>query len=174
MSDGEPTEDQYHIARVISDVWLSNLLAWLHAGRRRPTSASGSTCRSPCSSGREHLRSSTQGIPDDSAAALDVVAGSHALLIACDFDGTLAPIVSNPADARRACPPRRRARKQLSDLPSTHVALYLRRALSVLRELCVPCRAMCIWSAAMARSSTRASAHPIDEALLESNYERTQ
>lgn len=28
MSD-EPTEDQYHIARVISDVWLSNLLAWL-------------------------------------------------------------------------------------------------------------------------------------------------
>lgn len=29
MSDGEPTEEQYHIARVISDVWLSNLLAWL-------------------------------------------------------------------------------------------------------------------------------------------------
>jgi len=29
MSDGEPTDDQYHIARVISDVWLSNLLAWL-------------------------------------------------------------------------------------------------------------------------------------------------
>lgn len=29
MSDGEPTEDQYHIARGISDVWLSNLLAWL-------------------------------------------------------------------------------------------------------------------------------------------------
>jgi TetR/AcrR family transcriptional regulator, cholesterol catabolism regulator len=29
MSDGEPTEDQYHIARVISDVWTSNLLAWL-------------------------------------------------------------------------------------------------------------------------------------------------
>ncbi len=29
MSDGEPTEDQYHIARVISDIWLSNLLAWL-------------------------------------------------------------------------------------------------------------------------------------------------
>ncbi|MGV0993506.1 MAG: cholesterol catabolism transcriptional regulator KstR [Mycobacterium sp.] len=28
MSD-EPTEDQFHIARVISDVWLSNLLAWL-------------------------------------------------------------------------------------------------------------------------------------------------
>ncbi|HEU4360577.1 MAG TPA: cholesterol catabolism transcriptional regulator KstR [Mycobacterium sp.] len=29
MSDGAPTEEQYHISRVISDVWLSNLLAWL-------------------------------------------------------------------------------------------------------------------------------------------------
>jgi len=29
MADGEPSEDQFHIARVISDVWLSNLLAWL-------------------------------------------------------------------------------------------------------------------------------------------------
>ncbi len=29
MSDGEPTEEQFHISRVISDVWLSNLLAWL-------------------------------------------------------------------------------------------------------------------------------------------------
>jgi AcrR family transcriptional regulator len=29
MSDGEPTEDQLAIARVISDVWLSNLVAWV-------------------------------------------------------------------------------------------------------------------------------------------------
>jgi TetR/AcrR family transcriptional regulator, cholesterol catabolism regulator len=29
MADGEPTEHQYHIARVISDVWTNNLLAWL-------------------------------------------------------------------------------------------------------------------------------------------------
>jgi AcrR family transcriptional regulator len=29
MSEGEPTDDHYQIARVISDVWLSNLLAWL-------------------------------------------------------------------------------------------------------------------------------------------------
>src|ERR1700737_4295132 len=29
MADGEPSEDQYHIARVISDVGLSNLLPWL-------------------------------------------------------------------------------------------------------------------------------------------------
>lgn len=29
MSEGEATDDQHRIARVISDVWLSNLLAWL-------------------------------------------------------------------------------------------------------------------------------------------------
>jgi AcrR family transcriptional regulator len=29
MSEGEPTEDQLAIARVISDVWLSNLVAWV-------------------------------------------------------------------------------------------------------------------------------------------------
>jgi AcrR family transcriptional regulator len=28
MSGGRPTEDQYHLAQVICDVWLSNLLAW--------------------------------------------------------------------------------------------------------------------------------------------------
>ena len=29
MSDGEPTDEQLAIARVISDVWLSNLVAWV-------------------------------------------------------------------------------------------------------------------------------------------------
>jgi AcrR family transcriptional regulator len=29
MSDGDPTEEQLAIARVISDVWLSNLVAWV-------------------------------------------------------------------------------------------------------------------------------------------------
>lgn len=29
MSDDEPSENHYQIARVISDVWLANLLAWL-------------------------------------------------------------------------------------------------------------------------------------------------
>lgn len=40
MSGGEPTEEQYHISRVISDVWLSNLLAWL---TRRVSAADFST-----------------------------------------------------------------------------------------------------------------------------------
>jgi TetR/AcrR family transcriptional regulator, cholesterol catabolism regulator len=29
MSDDEPTEEQKAIARVIGDVWLSNLVAWV-------------------------------------------------------------------------------------------------------------------------------------------------
>jgi hypothetical protein len=29
MTDDEPTEEQLAIARVISDVWLSNLVAWV-------------------------------------------------------------------------------------------------------------------------------------------------
>ena len=29
MADGEPSEHQYQVARVISDVWTNNLLAWL-------------------------------------------------------------------------------------------------------------------------------------------------
>jgi hypothetical protein len=29
MADGEPSDEQLAIARVISDVWLSNLVAWV-------------------------------------------------------------------------------------------------------------------------------------------------
>ncbi len=29
MTEGEPNEDELAVARVISDVWLSNLVAWL-------------------------------------------------------------------------------------------------------------------------------------------------
>jgi AcrR family transcriptional regulator len=36
ISDDDPAEEHYHVARVISDVWLSNLLAWL---TRRATPA---------------------------------------------------------------------------------------------------------------------------------------
>lgn len=41
MSDGEPTEEQLAISRVISDVWLSNLVAWL----TRRSSATDVTAR---------------------------------------------------------------------------------------------------------------------------------
>lgn len=36
MNDGEPTDEQLAIARVISDVWLSNLVAWV-TGRASAT-----------------------------------------------------------------------------------------------------------------------------------------
>jgi trehalose 6-phosphate phosphatase len=63
-----------------------------------------------------------------------VVATTRRLLVASDFDGTLAPIVNNPADAR-PLPGAADALVALAGLPSTTVALVSGRALSVLREL---------------------------------------
>lgn len=73
-------------------------------------------------------------LPADLSAALDGVAATARLLVASDFDGTLAPIVNNPADAR-PLPGAADALVALAGLPSTTVALVSGRALSVLREL---------------------------------------
>ena len=51
-----------------------------------------------------------------------------------DFDGTLAPIVNNPADAR-ALPSTISAMTELTQLSDTEVALISGRALAVLRDL---------------------------------------
>jgi trehalose 6-phosphate phosphatase len=56
------------------------------------------------------------------------------LLITCDFDGTLAPIVNNPEDARML-PAAATALTALAELPDTEVALVSGRALGVLRTL---------------------------------------
>lgn len=72
-------------------------------------------------------------LSDDLLRALDDVAATPRLLVTSDFDGTLAPIVDNPADAR----PLPRAAETLialARLPSTEVALISGRALAVLRE----------------------------------------
>lgn len=74
------------------------------------------------------------GVPTDLRAALDRAAHLPRLLIACDYDGTLAPIVSNPADAR-PLPASAAAVEELAALPATTVALISGRALAVLREL---------------------------------------
>jgi trehalose 6-phosphate phosphatase len=66
--------------------------------------------------------------------ALDAAAATRHLLVTSDFDGTMAPIVSNPADAR-PLPAAAAALSALAELPSTSVALISGRALSVLREL---------------------------------------
>jgi trehalose 6-phosphate phosphatase len=74
------------------------------------------------------------GVPADLVRALDGAATTERLLVASDFDGTLAPIVNNPADAR-PLPHAADALIALAALPSTTVALVSGRALRVLREL---------------------------------------
>lgn len=70
----------------------------------------------------------------DLEAELDRIAASEPLLVAADFDGTLAPIAGTPDEVRRdrvAC----RALFELSRLPRTTVAVISGRALGALREL---------------------------------------
>lgn len=74
------------------------------------------------------------GLPDDLRGALDAAVRVPRLLIACDYDGTLAPIVANPADAR-PLPAAAAALEALATLPGVTVALISGRALAVLREL---------------------------------------
>lgn len=72
-------------------------------------------------------------LPADLVRALDAVATTPRLLVASDFDGTLAPLVDRPADAR-PLPRAAEALTALAELPSTEVALVSGRALAVLRE----------------------------------------
>lgn len=74
------------------------------------------------------------GVPTDLRGALDSAARLPRFLIACDYDGTLAPIVSNPADAR-PLPAASAAVEDLATLPGVTVALISGRALAVLKDL---------------------------------------
>lgn len=71
---------------------------------------------------------------DDLQHALTAIAETPRLLVTSDFDGTLAPIVNNPADAR-PLPAAADALVALSGLPDTTAALISGRARDVLREL---------------------------------------
>ncbi|WUI28466.1 trehalose-phosphatase [Mycobacterium sp. NBC_00419] len=66
-------------------------------------------------------------VPDDLHRALTDVARVPRLLVASDFDGTIAPIVSNPADAR-AIPAAAQALAALATLRATSAALISGRA----------------------------------------------
>ncbi|OBB06242.1 trehalose-phosphatase [Mycobacteriaceae bacterium 1482268.1] len=103
-------------------------------------------------------------LPAELQRALDAVAEVPQLLIACDFDGTLAPIVNNPADAR-PLPAAATALTALADVPATHVALISGRALAVLRELSSMPQAVHLVGSHGAEFDT-GFAHPVDEALL--------
>ena len=66
------------------------------------------------------------------ASAVARVAGRDHLLVASDFDGTLAPLVDDPARAR-ALPAAEAALVSLATLPRTAVALLSGRSLASLR-----------------------------------------
>lgn len=73
-------------------------------------------------------------LPVDLVRALDHLAATPRLLVVSDFDGTLAPIVSDPTTAR-ALPAAAAALTGLAELPDTTAAVVSGRALAVLREL---------------------------------------
>lgn len=70
----------------------------------------------------------THDLPPDLAAAIAELARTPTLLVASDYDGTLSPIVSDPAQARPD-PPAIVALRQLSEMGRTHVAVVSGRAL---------------------------------------------
>ncbi len=73
----------------------------------------------------------------DLEAALRRAAAAPTLLVASDFDGTLAPIIDDP-DAVEADREAVEALNRLSRLPATHAAILSGRSLKVLRRLARP------------------------------------
>lgn len=73
-------------------------------------------------------------LPDSLMAALDRVAATPVLLVVCDYDGTLAPIVGDPS---AALPQRESivALRSLASLDDTHVAVISGRSLRDLAAL---------------------------------------
>lgn len=68
---------------------------------------------------------------------LGAIAGAPVLLVACDYDGTLAPLVPDPSRAFPH-PPSLDGLKALARLPHTHAALISGRALGDLRRFVDP------------------------------------
>lgn len=104
-------------------------------------------------------------LPVDLQRAFDSIAAADRLLVASDFDGTLAPIVSDPAAAR----PLRAAADALialADLPSVSIALISGRALATLRELSAMPSTVALVGSHGAEFET-GFAHHIDRGLLQ-------
>ena len=74
------------------------------------------------------------GLPEALVGALREIAHVRRLLVALDFDGTLAPEVDDPERAR-ALPEAREAVLRLLALPNTRVALVSGRALASLEQV---------------------------------------
>ncbi|MDH6196325.1 trehalose 6-phosphate phosphatase [Mycobacterium frederiksbergense] len=97
--------------------------------------------------------------------ALTRAAQAPRLLVTSDFDGTLAPIVNNPADAR-PLPEAAAALVALSECPGTAAALISGRGLDVLRELSGMPATVHLVGSHGAEFNT-GFAHPIDQVLLD-------
>ncbi len=108
--------------------------------------------------------SAHRDLPADLKDALGRAAQASRLLVTSDFDGTLAPIVNIPADAR----PLRDAAEalvNLADCPGTSTALISGRALQVLRDLSgMPSNVHLVGSHGAEFDS--GFTHPIDRDLL--------
>jgi len=76
-------------------------------------------------------------IPADLRAALDALEGPGPVLVASDFDGTLAEIVEDP-DAARPVPGAIEALANLADAPGTHALIVSGRGLNDLYRLAGP------------------------------------
>jgi trehalose 6-phosphate synthase/phosphatase len=77
------------------------------------------------------------GVPDPLRAALSRIAETERLLVALDFDGTLAPLVDRPEDAR-ATVRARAAIERLATADDTRVAIVSGRALQSLNQVASP------------------------------------
>lgn len=77
------------------------------------------------------------GIPEGLESAVARIANTDRLLVALDFDGTLAPLVDRPEDAR-ATNRARTAIERLAGADDTRVAIVSGRALASLREVADP------------------------------------
>ncbi|MGI8590524.1 MAG: bifunctional alpha,alpha-trehalose-phosphate synthase (UDP-forming)/trehalose-phosphatase [Nakamurella sp.] len=81
---------------------------------------------------RDRVADARKRLPSEVLEALDEVATTERLLIATDFDGTLAPIVDDPGTAR-ALPGSVEALRSLASIPDTVVAVVSGRSLADLR-----------------------------------------
>src|SRR5690606_22921533 len=100
----------------------------------RPAHPGGVGRQRPAGRARVDGREADVAVTDSSSsltAALSDLAGVRRLLVALDFDGTLAPEVDSP-EAARALPEAREAVERLHALASTRVALVSGRALDSL------------------------------------------
>ena len=78
-----------------------------------------------------------EAISSDLTSALTAFASLETILIALDFDGTLAPLVDDP-EASRMIAPARRALEKLTALSGVSVAIVTGRAIDSVKRVADP------------------------------------